>query len=339
MNKMTKIGVSALCGSLAAISAANAGDLSVTGGVDMSWVSLDKQNTGNPIGMGSNLTFSGSGELDNGWNVALSVAMLNLDAYSNTNVTVTVPSLGDIRIDQGTSATGIDRIDDVTPNVWEEAWGTAVGTGIDTVAGGSGGAGIEYTPNMLPDGLTGRIHWSPKANGSNAGDKGSAGAGAASASDSSYDITVVATDAITGMEGLTLYAGMSQIDQYVDSSAINGDKEEQTFAIKYAMGGFTLGYQWSEEDLGRATNPTEYENDAYGITFNINDDLSIGYNNYESVQKSATNVTAEASTIQIAYSVGGASVRIAEATVDNAAYQTAAAYDKDGRTISVSLAF
>ena len=80
MNKLTKLGVSALCGSLAAISAANAGDMTVTGGVDMSWISKDDDTTGNPIGMGSNLTFSGSGEMDNGWNVALSVAMTNNDA-------------------------------------------------------------------------------------------------------------------------------------------------------------------------------------------------------------------------------------------------------------------
>ena len=97
MNKMTKLGVSALCGSLAAVSAANAGELTVTGGIDMSWLSLENDTTGNPIGMGSNLTFSGSGELDNGWGVALSVAMTNQDAYSNTNVVVTVPSMGDIQ--------------------------------------------------------------------------------------------------------------------------------------------------------------------------------------------------------------------------------------------------
>ena len=135
MNKLTKLGASALCGSLAAVSAANAGELTVTGGVDMSWISLDDQTTGNPIGMGSNLTFSGSGELDNGWSVALSVAMTNSDAYSNTNVVVTVPALGDIRIDQGTSATGISRIDDVTPNVWEEAYAVGIGTGINNVDG------------------------------------------------------------------------------------------------------------------------------------------------------------------------------------------------------------
>ena len=169
MNKLTKLGVSALCGSLAAVSSANAGELTVTGGVDMSWISLSDEVVGNPIGMGSNLTFSGSGELDNGWGVALTVAMDNLDAYSNTNVVVTIPAYGDIRIDQGTTGTGIDRIDDITPNVWEEAYGTGLGTGIQTVNGGSGGSTIEYTPNMLPAGITARIAYSPNAAGSNAG--------------------------------------------------------------------------------------------------------------------------------------------------------------------------
>jgi len=35
MNKLTKLGVSALCGSLAAMSSASAGDLTVTGGIDV----------------------------------------------------------------------------------------------------------------------------------------------------------------------------------------------------------------------------------------------------------------------------------------------------------------
>ena len=133
MNKITKLGVSALCGSLAAISSANAGELTVTGGVDMSWVSLDDATTGNPIGMGSNLSFSGSGELENGWNVALSVALDNQNTYSNTNVVVTVPSLGDFKINQGVSGTGIDRMDDVTPTVWEEAYAMGLGSGINTL--------------------------------------------------------------------------------------------------------------------------------------------------------------------------------------------------------------
>jgi hypothetical protein len=54
MNKLTKVGCSALCGSLAAISAANAGELTVTGGADMTWISNGSATTGNPLGIGSN---------------------------------------------------------------------------------------------------------------------------------------------------------------------------------------------------------------------------------------------------------------------------------------------
>jgi outer membrane protein OmpU len=342
MNKLTKIGASALCGSLAAISAANAGSLSVTGGVDMSWISLDDESTGNPIGIGSNLTFAGSGELDNGWTVALSVAHLNGNGYSNTNVTVTVPSIGDFRISQGVSGAGICRMDDLTPNVWEEAWGTGLGTGIDKVAGASGAANVEWTPNILPDGLTARLAWAPSATGSKSADLVSSGVQAgAVAEGSGYDITITASDAMTGMSGLTLYGGYSSISQDAAGSTVSGDKEEQTLGIKYAVGGFTLGYQWSEEDLGLSSGVDKYTNDGYGVTFNINDDLSIGYNNYESEQSNigGTSTSAEASSIQLAYTMGGATIRIAEADIDNAKYQTGASNQRDATTISVSLAF
>jgi outer membrane protein OmpU len=338
MNKLTKLGVSALAGSLAAVSAANAGELTVTGGVDMSWISLEDDTTGNPIGMGSNLTFSGSGELDNGWSVALSVAHDNKNAYSNTNVTVTVPSLGDIRIDQGVSGTGIDRIDDITPNVWEEADGTGLGTGIQKVRGVSGGANIEYTPNMLPDGLVAKIAYSPETGGAGANDKGSTVH--YGAEQSGWDITLKATDAIHGVAGLTFDFGMSEITQDATNSAISGDQEEQTIAVTYAVGGFTLGYQMSEQDLGSSGSvPKQYDNEMYGITFNINDDLSVGYNNIESDQDNDTDVETTAESIQIAYSMGGASLRLAQASVDNAKYQTSTLYDRDATTLSVSLAF
>jgi len=337
MNKLTKLGASALCGSLAAISAANAGDLSVTGGVDMSWISLDDTQTQNPIGIGSNLTFTGSGELDNGWGVALSVANTNADVYSNTNVTITVPSLGDFRISQGVSGSGINRIDDVTPNVWEEAYGTGLGTAINNVGGVSGSANIEYTPNMLPDGVTARLAWTPNAGGSAGSDK--TASGGAGPKGSGYDITVELGEAILGTSGLSLGAGISQTDQDQTSTTYNGDVDEKTMYIKYAAAVFTVGYQWSEEDLGTAANEMQYDNSGYGITFQVNDDLSIGYNHWESDQDNTADVTAEASSFQVAYTMGGASIRLAEASSDNNKYQTGAAYDRDATTISVSLAF
>ena len=52
-----------------------------------------------------------------------------------------------------------------------------------------------------------------------------------------------------------------------------------------------------------------------------------------------TSNTAEASSVQLAYSSGGLSVRIAEQTVDNKNYATAAANQRDATTLSVALAF
>ena len=212
MNKYTKLGVSVLCGSLAAVSTANAGDLSVSGGVDMSWISLPKAETGNPIGIGSNYTLSGSGELDNGWSVALSIAATNRMAYSTTNVTVTVPSIGDLIVTQGGTGKGIDRMDDVTPNVWEEAYGTGLTNGIQTVNGATTGASIEWTPNMMPDGLTARIAYSPDVTGAPTADKGASGSAVNSGS-SGYDVTLVADDSITGMAGLTIGGGYSEFER------------------------------------------------------------------------------------------------------------------------------
>jgi outer membrane protein OmpU len=332
MNKITKLGVSALCGSLAAVSSANAGDLTASGGVDMTWISMDDEHTGNPIGIGSNYTLSGSGELDNGWGVALSIAATNQMAYSNTNVVVTVPAIGDLRISHGVSGSGIDRMDDVTPNVWEEAYATGLSTGINTVGGVSGSTNIEWTPNMLPDGITARVAYSPDHTGSKSNDKGSSG-GASGQAGSGYDVTVVVSDAITGMSGLTIGAGMST------KNKDGGDVDESTIYATYAVGGLTLGYQWSEEDLGVSSGAQQYDNDGYGITFAINDDLSVGYNHYESEQTNSTNVTAEATSFQIAYSMGGASIRLAEGQADNMDYNTGVAYDRDNTVLSVSLAF
>ena len=64
-----------------------------------------------------------------------------------------VPGVGDFRVDQGVSGTGIQRMDDMTPTVWEEADGAGLGAGITKVAGVSAGANIEFTPSTTPDGL------------------------------------------------------------------------------------------------------------------------------------------------------------------------------------------
>jgi outer membrane protein OmpU len=336
MNKLNKWGVSALCGSLAAISAANAGDLTVTGGADMTWTSLDDQVTGNPIGLGSNYGFAGSGELDNGWSVALSIAHANGGAYSNASVTIGIPGLGDVRVDQGVSGTGIQSMDDKTPSVWEEADGAGLSAGIAKPAGVSAGANIEVTPtDLMPDGLVTKVAFTQDADsGSTVGDK--AAGGQSGVLGAGWDVTVEAGSGLHGIEGLNVYGGISRVDVYQNSAAYSGDSEEQVIGVSYAMGGFTVGYQMNEDDTGRATTNTKYENTMYSVTFSVNDDLSIGYNHTESDRASTTNVTAEATSYQAAYTMGGATIRVAEVDVENQAYGTA---DYEATIVSMGLAF
>jgi hypothetical protein len=337
MNKLNKIGISALCGTLAGISAANAGELTASGGVAVTWISQDDTVVGNPIGMASGISFAGSGELDNGWGVKLSIAHDDGNAYSNANVTITLPGLGDVRIDQGTSGTGIQRLDDVTPTVWEEADGAGISAQINKIAGTSAGATIEVTPSeIMPAGLTTRFAYSKDADSGNTNDKAAGGDSGVLAS--GWDLTVEAGSDLLGVDGLTLYAGMSEVEQYQNSSSYNGDVSETVMGIKYAMGSFSVGYQITDEDTGMTTTDN-YENTSYGITFNVNDDLSIGYNHTESDETGQSLATAEADSLQASYTMGGATFSIAEVEVSNSGYQTAAANDKSGTVVHLGLAF
>jgi len=336
MNKLNKIGISALCGSLAAFSAAQAGDLTVSGGADLTWMTKDDRVTGNPLGIGSNFSFAGAGELDNGWTVDLSIAHTNVGGYSNASVTIGVPGIGDIKFNQGGSGTGIDRYDDNTPTVWEEADGAGQSAGINSVAGGSAGASIEVTPSVMPDGLAVNLAYTADADGGSSINDKTTG-GESTYADSGWDIAVSATEDLHGVAGLTLYGGISEVTQNTHYAAVNGNRDEDVWGIKYAMGSFTVGYQQSKEDTG-LTAAASYENTAYGITFSVNDDLSIGYGHVES-DKSGTANDPEADSIQASYTMGGATFSIAEVDVENSGYTSAASADQSATIISLGLAF
>jgi outer membrane protein OmpU len=161
MNKLTKIGVSALCGSLASVAAANAGSMDVAGSVTATYTSLDADVTGNPLGMGTGLTFTGNGELDNGSTFVLSIALTNRAAYTASSIAVTTPTLGTFTYDEG-GGTGIDRFDDNMPTAWEEVDGTGLAAGLNTVAGAGGNSDIEWNVAAgIPDGMAVYISYAP----------------------------------------------------------------------------------------------------------------------------------------------------------------------------------
>ena len=114
MNKLTKVGLSALCGSLASV-AANAGTMEVLGGATATWSSNAETVTGNPIGMNSGMTFKGTGELDNGTTFTLTVTGADQMAYTSGSISMVTPSMGTINIVQAAGGAGVDRYDDKMP--------------------------------------------------------------------------------------------------------------------------------------------------------------------------------------------------------------------------------
>ena len=69
-----------------------------------------------------------------------------------------------------------------------------------------------------------------------------------------------------------------------------------------------------------------YKNHAFGIAFNVNDDLSVSYGEYKSRKAGYSTIhmhkpeentrVVEVSSWQAAYTMGGASFRIADVKVD-----------------------
>jgi len=209
--------------------------------------------------------------------------------------------------------------------------------GLQTVSGVGGGSDIEWTlPAEWSMGSTVHLSYSFRPDGSYNSKKGASGTanGAGTVNGSGYDIVVSNN---TAVEGLNMFAGYSEIDQANTPTGKQAltDREQLAGGFTYAVGGFTLGYQQSYDSA-----VTAYDNTAYGVSFAVNDNLSISYGKHESNQnKTNTQIELEGSSLQASYTMGGASIVVAETKVDNKTYSTTAANQREGRAIALTLAF
>ena len=143
MNNFKKVGLTALAGSLAAVSA-NAAEMSVSGATLLTYTSEDgTEVTGNPFGMKTNLSFTASGDV-NGMTVSYMQASKDQFAgMSSARLSIDMGDMGTLAFDQG-SGSGLGTIDDKTPTAAEEIWdgidtdGTNGSHGLVGVAGASG---------------------------------------------------------------------------------------------------------------------------------------------------------------------------------------------------------
>jgi len=345
MNKLTKVGCSALCGSLAAISAANAGDLTVTGGADLTWFS-HSGGSGNPIGMASAVTFKGSGELDNGWTYTMTIAEGDGVAYSASNLDVGMGGLGSLNINQGNSGNGICAYDNVLPTAWEESHGAGLSGGVKTVCGVGSSDNIQYSlPKVL--GTEVKLAYSFDVGSTDTADKATGTAGANNSQARGYDATIKMNPSLGTeiLSGLNLYAGASTVETY-DNATGYKDKYEGVGAVTYALGPVELGWMISGLYDGTETGIAyhSYKNHGFGVAFNVNDDLSVSYGEYQSRKAGYTQNTAQAgsrrvevNSWQAAYTMGGASFRVADVKADNVLFSDA--NDQSATVVSLSLAF
>ena len=339
MNKIKTLGISALAGSLVALSA-QAGDLSVSGSANISYTSKEKgQAVSNPIGIANALTFSKSGELDNGWTWAGAVIYLGgadvIGNISTSHVTFTMGDMGTLMI--GNNAEAIGSIDDVMPTAYEESW-NGLDSGPALVGMGNGNM-VTYTTPDLGAGTNLVFTWDP-ASGGGADTEGGVSTGGG-------DSVLEAAFKSTGLiEGLTIGGGVAEENKTTDSStsanfAYTDKPWEITAYAKYAVGGVTIGYQESAEDPGRSQliGAQQYENNNLAISFQVNDDLTISYSDFDSLRQlnDDTTVTMDIDSIQASYSMGAASIRIQDTDSSNANYTTGT--DEEHTEINVSLSF
>ena len=323
MNKLKTIGLSALAGSLAAFSA-QAFEASVSGGAEITISHGGKTDvTGSPLGARKNITISGSGELDNGWGISVFHALGDTHAYSSSVYSFDMGGMGTLSLDSGSGGHGAASIDNIMPTAYEEAdYGFA--TGAADIGGTASGEYIGYSNSI--GGATIVAAFNPDRGGATQGDGGFAGAAGAGAA---WDIGVK----FAPMDGMLLVAGWGQLDNGTGGTS---NIDEDTVGLTYAFGPITVGAQLSHDDTNGGI---EYTTEAAGITFNVSDDLSIGYQRlsteYNRTGSNDTDVTYNG--LSAAYSMGNIAIKFISNDVSNLG-GTQGTSD-EAKELSISFAF
>ena len=326
MNKLTKIGLSALAGSLVAVSA-HAGSMSVSGSASLTISDTDVDNTqgtaaeGNLWTMGDSLTFSGGGELDNGMTVAVKYEYDDDEADANGDdadggfdshsITLSSDEMGSITFAGHGGGGALDAMDDKTPNAFEESWDITA----DTTAAPNGMAADNMFTYKSPS-VSGAVLTIGYVPG------GEKDGGTPNGGYTDFGITVKPE----AVEGLEVGFAMGETEETVGTTI-----DEQAMYAKYSYGSLTVGYQMSETD----GSSTDLEFTALGATYAITDDITIGYNQ-ATIEKEGSANDQESTGLSASFTSGGMTIAGAMNSTDNNANGTT---DVEGYEFNLSFAF
>jgi len=322
MNNLKKIGATALAASLVSVSA-HAVELSVNGYWEMTHVSKNfsdaensSNNQGNAFGSKSAIEFSGSGDV-NGMTASVYTAYNDAaNGMLSHQISLDMGDMGEVGLDQSVGAYGFSTIDDKSPTAYEESWhGTSFSSaGLGATGGNDSTLGYKNTMG----GFKLSVEYAPDfANTDQNGDGGSSGVGGQG---SNTNFAITNSSLIDGLD-----AGFGA-GQNSDTRVKNAQSMEQSSIggyANYSYGPVTVGYTktyTSGSTAGTGANAV----DAYGIAFNVNENLSISMNQHDneflktsSAEVGQADVTQESQGVAMAYTMGAAALRIQSNDVDN----------------------
>jgi outer membrane protein OmpU len=328
MNKYKKIGLTALAASLVSVSA-HAGEMSVSGAasITMEGYTGENLNAGSGFSMGNQLTFSGSGELDNGMTVSLSFILDQSDddeaadtttlagaPFDSHSVTVSSDELGTLKFSGEGGASSASSIDtSAAGDIWDTFDGSrGSATAIAVSDSATGNNSIFYTLPELMDGLSINASYKPQASSRESG--------------TGYGV------AYTGIDGLT--AKYATSDVVGSTTALSGD--QTVWSLSYVYGPVTASASNSEYDV--ETVGSDQDMTSYAISYTVSDEISVTYGT-EDIEKGGDATDAEYTSISASYTAGGMTISAAMKEGDNVAHGSDSSEDFEYWSIGASFAF
>jgi outer membrane protein OmpU len=310
MNNLKKLGLTALAGSLAATTV-YAGTLEVTGSAKVSYASRSGSSgatsvQGNPYSDNNDITFSGSGDLENGMTVGYSYTMSDA-VFSTSSVSLDMGDAGMVAFGHDSAFGGIDTIKDKMPTAGEEAWddhGTGDDAGVTDL-----GADPSLYYKISMNGITASASYARTGLGTD------------------NSVALVASDLVEGAE-FGIGTGTNVIS--------NTSEDDLTTAYaKYTTGPVTVGVQLSEVDKTAANG--DLDRKAAAISFAVNENLSISYGLSNVEYENSTKTDAESVGISASYTMGGITIGAVRNTTDS--FAGTAGKDREFTEVSLSFAF
>jgi outer membrane protein OmpU len=311
MNKLKKVGLTALAGSMVA-TAATAADVTVGAGSSLSYTSADSDETGGTASwtMGDSVTFTTSGELDNGW-TATAYFEIDDDTMDDQKLTLDMGDMGTVGFGDGAAhGYGIDAVKNFVPSADTAAY--SLGFTDLAYVGGAGSTGnLAYKLAVGDTGITvGAEQEVDSAGGYSR----------------SMSLKYSNADA-----GISFGVGSSELAP----DNLSGGNTETAVGASYTMGAFKVGGNHNEIDYGN-TSTNDIDNQHYGVSFAINDDLTVSYNVLTNSQDTAAD-DEQITMLAASYSMG--SISFAGYVASGKSVGGTAGNDDAEKHISMSVAF